>query len=107
MSLVKVGPCLHCKRTLGWQGRGLCKKCHTTPGVKELYPAMRHAKLGSPRDDSATDAELDALIAEQYANRPAWWDAEEERKVEDCEGRRRESRPVRVLVVKYGKFHLR
>lgn len=104
---MKVGMCVHCHRVRGWHGRGLCKRCHTTPGVKELYPARGRAKINSPRDDSATAEEIEALVAEQYANRPAWWDAEEERKVEDCAGRVREGRPVRVLNVRDREFTYR
>lgn len=30
--------CRHCSRARSTRGRGLCGRCHATPGVKERYP---------------------------------------------------------------------
>lgn len=32
-----LAPCRHCGRTLGVVGRGLCQRCHRTPGVRDQY----------------------------------------------------------------------
>jgi hypothetical protein len=32
-------PCRHCQKNTATHGRGLCLRCSTTPGVRELYPA--------------------------------------------------------------------
>jgi hypothetical protein len=59
--------------------RGLCWVCYYTPGLKEGYGAGKTKPMGL--DHEPTEAELDALIAEQMKpeNLPGWWDAEEKR----------------------------
>ena len=68
-----AGPlCRHCSQPKVNRPRGLCWSCYYTPGVKELYPpTSKYAPTGEP-----TAAEVEALIAEQSANLPDWWDAE-------------------------------
>lgn len=64
--------CRHCGERKVNRPRGLCWGCYYTPGVKEKYPVTcKTAPRGEP-----TEAELEAMIAEQMANLPPWWDAE-------------------------------
>jgi hypothetical protein len=66
--------CRHCGKKKVNRPRGLCWACYYTPGVKELYPVT--SKF-APRDEP-TEAELEAMIAEQMRpeNLPDWWEAE-------------------------------
>jgi hypothetical protein len=74
--------CRHCRRSAVSRPRGLCWGCYYAPGVKDLYPPnSKFAKNHERREP--TEAELDALIAEQMANLPEWWDDEK------CRGRDR------------------
>lgn len=60
--------CLHCERRKPARGkRGLCFACYVEPAVRALYP--RRAKY----DVEPTEAELDAMIAEQMKCLPSWW----------------------------------
>ena len=59
--------CRHCQKKPANRGRGLCWACYYTPGVKELYPVA--AKNRKDRGE-ATEAELDALIAERRPTMP-------------------------------------
>jgi hypothetical protein len=72
--------CRHCKMVRWPQGRGLCKTCFYTPGVRTLYPFLPMGRpnewvlKGEGTSDDMTEAELDAVIAEQMACLPEWWD---------------------------------
>lgn len=76
-----VPRCLHCKvRAAVKQKRGLCMACYCDKAVRVLYP-KRRGPWDKDEDDATanmTDAELDALIAEQMKpeNLPPWWDYE-------------------------------
>lgn len=49
-----------------------CKACHT-----ELTARRRQAGTAACKADAEmTEAELDALIARQLANKPSWWHKE-------------------------------
>lgn len=69
-------PCLHCGRNKSvTRVRGLCSKCYDDRDVRAQYPDGRSA----PREDDPSEAELEALIAEQMQRLPKWWAAEVER----------------------------
>lgn len=72
--------CVHCgRRNQSRSGRGLCRHCHDNPEIRCLYPPKRPTgRTAGPRgnDGFETMEDLEALIAHQYAHRPAWWDAE-------------------------------
>lgn len=62
-------PCSHCRRCPVGKSRragrlGLCVSCFAAGIGRAERP---------PRDDEPTEADLDALIAEQRANLPPWW----------------------------------
>ncbi len=63
--------CRHCTKGKVNRPRGLCWRCYYTPGVKALY-GITHKFAPKPEP---TEAELEALIAEQSKpeNLPAWW----------------------------------
>ena len=64
--------CRHCrstKRTI--QARRLCSRCYLMPEVRERYGKLK--TLPPPPRPEPTEAELDAMIAEQMANLPPWW----------------------------------
>lgn len=73
--------CRECRRGIQLPrgaGRGLCERCYKTPEVRARHPSLaggparpRPAPRGEP-----TEAELDALIAEQMARLPEWWGRE-------------------------------
>jgi hypothetical protein len=59
--------------------RQLCYTCHADRTVRALYPTNSR---GEALHDDATDAELDALIAERRKNLPAWYVAIEQANLE-------------------------
>ena len=62
--------CRHCPRR-ACRPRGLCSVCYEVPAIRAMYarrPSRRKCDGPEP-----TGAELDALIAEQMKNLPAWW----------------------------------
>lgn len=63
--------CRHCRAGKVNRPRGLCWNCYYTPGVKALYPVT--SKFAAKPEP--TEAELDAMIAEQSKpeNLPSWW----------------------------------
>lgn len=70
--------CRHC-RLRSVYSRRLCWRCFQDLRVRVLYPATAHADRPRRRERAdwvePTEAELDALIAEQSKpeNLPAWW----------------------------------
>jgi hypothetical protein len=62
-----VNLCRHCGKCKITRPRGLCWGCHKNPAIRDLYPDGSHPNRlkGEP-----TDAELDAMIAEQRATMP-------------------------------------
>src|SRR5262245_53355181 len=77
--------CRHCGHVYGNYGRGLCYSCYRKPEVKVQYPPMPHRdrvrKDQHPNDYEPTEEELDAVIAEQLANLPPWWQTDVRRQV--------------------------
>lgn len=74
-----VPVCLHCKRNREVKHkRGLCLSCYCDRAVRALYPRRRHPWSKEDTTADMTDAELDALIAEQLKpeNLPSWWESE-------------------------------
>jgi hypothetical protein len=74
--------CLHCARTMGrLYARGLCSKCYRVRTVRALYPPRGEAGRAGAKgyEPEPTEAEVDALVAEQMANLPDWWSREEAR----------------------------
>lgn len=70
-------PCAHCKKSHAHRPRGLCWTCYYQPGVKELYPVTsKYAPKSTKEYEPQTEAELDAMIAEQRKNLPSWWNEE-------------------------------
>ena len=63
--------CRHCGAVRWVRARRLCSACYDRPAVRELYPSRRSRTSGFEREP--TEAELDALIAEQMRCLPAWW----------------------------------
>lgn len=55
--------------------RGLCQACWKDPMIRPLYKPHHEYK----DDMEMTEAELDALIAEQRKNLPKWWWKEHEK----------------------------
>jgi hypothetical protein len=78
-----VAPCRHCSRAAYLKARGLCHPCYRVKKTRDLYPALPcrgRDRPARPRQadgttDRMTEAELDAVIAEQSRpeNLPAWW----------------------------------
>lgn len=70
--------CRHCQVKNANRPLGLCWTCYYKPGVRALYPST--SKYAPKRHGSAhrepTEAELDAIIAEQMKCLPAWWNKE-------------------------------
>jgi hypothetical protein len=63
-------PCRHCCQYPIGRPRGLCWKCFYTPGVRELYPILPNPNRRRSRHYEPTEAELDAMIAEQLPTMP-------------------------------------
>ena len=62
--------CLHCQKHAVNRPRGLCWTCYKDKAICEQYPPLvRYA--GKPAE---TMADVEAIIAEQMKNLPAWWD---------------------------------
>ena len=64
--------CRHCQRNKAIRPRGLCWKCYYAPGVRDQYAPLTPAGSYALRREP-TEAELDALIAQQSAALPEWW----------------------------------
>lgn len=75
---INTGPCLHCGRVRWYYSRHLCVTCGKGKSIRDLYPLIK-GPSGRPSKDTSTEAELDAIIAEQMANLPPWWEAESAR----------------------------
>lgn len=77
----KLVTCRHCQQCRQHKCRGLCAGCYYTPGVRGRYePVGPHGAAGARgAEGEPTEAELDAIIAEQMANLPDWWGDETER----------------------------
>lgn len=64
--------CRHCGRDKVNRPRGLCWTCYYTPGVRAMFPVT--SKYGEKAvrvdTDEPTEAELDAMIAEQLPTMP-------------------------------------
>ena len=61
--------CLHCQKRGPNRPRGLCWICHADKAICAKYPPLvRYADR--PEE---TMADVEALIAEQMQNLPAWW----------------------------------
>jgi hypothetical protein len=71
----RVVVCLNCHSEATHQGRGLCSPCHKNKGVRARFPRLMRGDLPFEGRDM-TEAELDALIEEQMACLPAWWQDE-------------------------------
>ncbi len=86
--------CRHCGKTRFHRCRGLCATCYKLPGVRDRYePLGPHGRAGARgRREEPTEAELDAVIAEQRKRLPPWWN-------EDATQDPRDERPrvVRLL----------
>lgn len=67
----KPGTCLHCNQPRAISGRGLCTTCYTTPAIRRLYPVIERGHI--PRYREPTEEEVEAMVAEQMKNLPAWW----------------------------------
>jgi hypothetical protein len=71
--------CKHCGQVKLMFCRGLCWKCGSKPAIRDQYPLIRKKyDLDDP-----TAEELERMVAEQAAKLPAWWDAEEKRKLQE------------------------
>ncbi len=70
--------CIHCKtRDCNPMSRySLCAECFGDPAVLASYCPV---KPKQERYREPTEAELDAMIAEQMRNLPDWWPEEERR----------------------------
>lgn len=93
------GVCKHCGGPPRWlAGRGLCTPCHKNLEIRDQYPLLRPRNSSDDRDREyePTEAELDALIAEQMRCLPAWWVAEEQRRLETGGGPPRAPRVVKT-----------
>lgn len=66
--------CRHCHQRDVNCPRGLCWTCYYTPGVREQYPPgsanPATAKFCKNNDYEPSEAELDAMIAEQLPTMP-------------------------------------
>lgn len=69
--------CRHCNCRKVNRPRGLCWHCYYTPGVRALYPSTnKYAPHAARGITEPTEAELEAMIAEQMACLPDWWHKE-------------------------------
>lgn len=74
--------CRHCNRRKAAQyKRGLCFACYFDPAVRKLYPSISAyaPNCAKPNEGEPTEAELDAIIAEQMRCLPPWWKGEQAR----------------------------
>jgi hypothetical protein len=78
----RKAPCLHCGLRTGTRPRGLCPKCYDIGSVRERYPS---ASNYAPRPEP-TEAEIEAMVAEQMACLPPWWDRETRKLAERKDG---------------------
>ena len=62
--------CRHCRERAVNRPRGLCWTCYGKPEVLKQYPPLTKYEV-KPEE---TDADLDAMIAEQMKNLPDWWE---------------------------------
>lgn len=65
--------CRNCGAKQSCRPRGLCHTCYYAPGVREKFPRHRNDPNAEP-----TEAELEAMIAEEMRNLPSWWDGQTE-----------------------------
>lgn len=56
--------CQHCGRETKSRQGNLCRGCYYRPDLRRKYEGD---------GDEMTEAELDAMIAEQMKNLPSWW----------------------------------
>lgn len=66
------GPCRHCKKRPSSRPRGLCAVCYANPTLRRSYSMLHKYPQADEfeRTDTMTNAELDALIAEQLPTMP-------------------------------------
>jgi hypothetical protein len=91
----EVALCRHCGKNKQARRKGLCWGCSQKPAVRAMY---RSESKHAPREtnDGAgrwTEAELDAMIAEQMANLPPWWDEEGRNVGYGVHGRAKQPKP--------------
>ena len=68
--------CKHCERAATCP-RGLCHFCYQNRAIRFLYPpGTRSGKYGAMGREPESLAEVEAIIAHQYAIRPKWFDKE-------------------------------
>lgn len=78
--------CVHCHERPPSRARGLCARCYEDRAIRALYPPAH--RFPASESCEATDAELDALIAERSKpeNLPAWWYDEARRRPQSVNG---------------------
>ena len=63
--------CRHCqKRHQAPRRRGLCWGCWDNPGIRSLYPSKPRSGFNKSHAPPLTEAEVEALIAEQMPTMP-------------------------------------
>lgn len=67
---MKKSPCAECGAVRWLAGRGLCKPCSADPAVRDRYATLTEAR-------EPTAEEVERTVAEQRANLPPWWFAED------------------------------
>jgi hypothetical protein len=79
-------PCRHCSRLRVLAGRGLCPRCHRTPGLRHQYEPLRRCGEWSDREPPAptlpaaeptdaapgSDDKIAVLIARREAGEHLW-----------------------------------
>lgn len=67
--------CKHCGINKAAQRkRGLCQRCYCNPLIRDVYPCGNACRGAFATE--MTEEQVEALVAQQYANLPSWWDSE-------------------------------
>lgn len=79
--MAKPRTCVHCSKHRVRRARRLCGKCYADPAIRAATPmSPNYTVSASPWGKrEPTESELEAVIAVQRANLPAWWDSAAER----------------------------
>ena len=73
--------CHNCSKVVArYYCRKLCGACWRNPVIRVRFPAAHQGKHNEP-----TEEELEAMIAEQMKNLPAWWPKNGQPDMEDEE----------------------
>jgi hypothetical protein len=66
----KIETCRHCGNERYLRSRRLCRACYERPAIRDSYEPQHRGPAAQYDRDDLTDAELDAMIAEQLPTMP-------------------------------------